>query len=70
MSRARRKARTQHFHVGDRVYIPQLKTQGRITEVINAGDDEDIKQQGYRYEVATDFRKDLWSLLQASLRHH
>lgn len=54
------------YPINTQVYYPRLRAHGTIVAIINLGDKEDIRRQGYRYEV--EFRKTgLWSLPESLL---
>jgi hypothetical protein len=56
------------FKQGDRVYYPHVRKTGTIQRIINAKDADDIRRQGYRYEVSFRGADYVWSVVESSLR--
>jgi hypothetical protein len=56
------------FKVGDKVYYESLRKTGTVQMCINAKDADDIRRQGYRYEVSFRGADYVWSVVESSLR--
>ena len=50
------------FKVGDIVYYPTRKMKLEVVRIINQKDPQDVKQQGFRYELRSKYRSFLESV--------
>lgn len=58
------------YEIGQSVFYPAEGRYGTVRKVINAGDREDIRQQGYRYEVFFRITGWTYSISEKCLRAH